>query len=573
MTSADTIRRIQPQDVPFSGSEMTDAEVDRLVSISGFDKLDPNYRDSKQFRNLLRTHARVVRCQQGDIICREGDWGHSAFLILSGTVVVEIESAAWKLPDEVLGRRAPKRKSFFQAVAQLWNNPRQPEYRDRSDYLSLDSRIGARRTGEDMRIYLQDVPAVLERRRHKFLEPGTFFGELAALGRTTRTATLFARDEVELLEFRWQGLRDMMRRDKGFRKNVDESYRQNALLAFLQSSPILEHLRDDEQAMQMLVQEAKLQTYGEYDQVGSFKKIAEEGAARGLENEPLIAQEGDHPHGAIMIRTGLARVSQRFHHGHRTISYLAPGQVFGLQEIIDGWKTSEPVMLQYSLRAIGFLTVVVLSTSLIEQCLLEREPSHSAPSNRQKVASGPRIDPARTNQEFLEFLMENRLVNGTATMLIDLDRCTRCDDCVRACASAQNNNPRFLRHGPVHDNVMVANACMHCQDPVCMIECPTGAIGRRMDEGMVTINDQTCVGCANCANNCPYDAIRMVEIRNEQGAFIRDENTQLPIRKATKCDLCVDQLGGPACQRACPHDALVRMDMGDFESLVEWRNR
>jgi Fe-S-cluster-containing dehydrogenase component len=158
-------------------------------------------------------------------------------------------------------------------------------------------------------------------------------------------------------------------------------------------------------------------------------------------------------------------------------------------------------------------------------------------------------------------------------MLIDLDRCTRCDDCVRACASTHDNNPRFVRQGPIFDNVMIANACMHCQDPVCMIECPTGAIGRLEDEGFVTINDLTCIGCGMCAKNCPYEAIRMVEIRDSSGAFIRDPDTHMPIVKATKCDLCAAQWGGPACQRACPHDALVRIEMRDVERLTEWENR
>ena len=65
----------------------------------------------------------------------------------------------------------------------------------------------------------------------------------------------------------------------------------------------------------------------------------------------------------------------------------------------------------------------------------------------------------------------------------------------------------------------------------------------------------------------------MVEIRREDGSYIRDATTHKPIVKATKCDLCVDQLGGPACQRACPHDALVRMDMSNVETLAAWHNR
>jgi Fe-S-cluster-containing hydrogenase component 2 len=106
-----------------------------------------------------------------------------------------------------------------------------------------------------------------------------------------------------------------------------------------------------------------------------------------------------------------------------------------------------------------------------------------------------------------------------------------------------------------------------------MIECPTGAIHREVSQGNVVINDQTCIGCSACANNCPYGAIRMVEIRHPDGQFIRDNETQLPIVKATKCDLCVDQHGGPACQRACPHGAMVRVDMQDVKSLADWLKR
>ena len=91
--------------------------------------------------------------------------------------------------------------------------------------------------------------------------------------------------------------------------------------------------------------------------------------------------------------------------------------------------------------------------------------------------------------------------------------------------------------------------------------------------GQVAINDSTCIGCATCANSCPYDNIRMVEARDSNGALIRDTATKAPIFKATKCDLCLDQLGGPACQRACPHDALERVDMQNLPDLGRWLNR
>ncbi len=119
---------------------------------------------------------------------------------------------------------------------------------------------------------------------------------------------------------------------------------------------------------------------------------------------------------------------------------------------------------------------------------------------------------------------------------------------------------------------MVANACMHCADPVCMIGCPTGAIHRDSFEGEVVINPITCIGCGVCANQCPYNSIRIVETRDTKGEILLASDAK-PILKATKCDLCLDQLGGPACVRACPHDALARVNLNTLDEFVDWLNR
>jgi Fe-S-cluster-containing dehydrogenase component len=462
---------------------------------------------------------------------------------------------------------------LFQAIAQWWSNHKVPEYRDVTTY-GPGSGTSQRHLGDDTRIYLQDVPALLDRYRTVSLGEGELFGELAALGRTRRTATVFAQGSVQLLEMRWQGLRDLMRKDAGFRKQIDESFRSNALRSFLASCPVFSHLAEDQESLNEVIRGADLATYGEYDKVGTFRELADEGTRTNLANEPIIAAEGDYPNGIIMVRSGLARVSRRHHNGHMTVSYLCPGQVFGYNEIAEGHSTNEPVPLKHSLRAIGFISVVTIPTPLVERHLVETLPDKpAARQDAQAAAQGPMLQSHHITEDFIEFLIQERFVNGTQTMLIDLDRCTRCDDCVKACATAHDNDPRFVRQGPIHQQVMVANACMHCQDPVCMIECPTGAISRHENEGIVQINDRTCIGCATCSKNCPYEAIRMVEIREQDGSFIRDSATMQPIVKATKCDLCVDQLGGPACQRACPHDALVRMDMSELDALADWQNR
>ena len=232
---------------------------------------------------------------------------------------------------------------------------------------------------------------------------------------------------------------------------------------------------------------------------------------------------------------------------------------------------------RHSLRAIGYVDVLFIPTATVEKYIFPQwDPEVLDQLVAKELAAQPSPEDGGEDSlpdDILEFLVENRTINGTATMLIDMERCTRCDDCVRACASTHENNPRFIRNGPLVGGVMVANACMHCVDPVCMIGCPTGAIHRETLQGQVVINDDTCIGCSTCANSCPYHNIHMVPVRNEDGEPILDESTKAPIQKATKCDLCVEQLGGPACARACPHDAMIRADMGDFDAVARFFER
>jgi Fe-S-cluster-containing dehydrogenase component len=322
-------------------------------------------------------------------------------------------------------------------------------------------------------------------------------------------------------------------------------------------------------------------TFGDYDWSGEYKRLAQAGSVR-PEKEPVIVAEGDYPNGIVLLRAGFARVSQKFGGGERTLNYIGAGQVFGLNEIAHNWRRKDaPVNFQFSLRAIGYTHLLVIPTRVMEEIVLPSLPKNELPplcgdasspkSAESDFDSAPPETAARekVGAEVLEFLTENRFFNGTATMVIDLDRCTRCDDCVRACASTHDNNPRFLRHGPNAGRLMIANACMHCADPVCMIGCPTGAIHRESFAGQVVINPATCIGCKSCASNCPYDAIRMAEVRDERGELLVDQELK-PIAKATKCDLCVENWGGPACERACPHGALTRMNLNNLNSLAKW---
>jgi Fe-S-cluster-containing hydrogenase component 2/CRP-like cAMP-binding protein len=103
------------------------------------------------------------------------------------------------------------------------------------------------------------------------------------------------------------------------------------------------------------------------------------------------------------------------------------------------------------------------------------------------------------------------LIQGQRLMLIDLDRCTRCDECVRACVNTHDDGQsRLFLDGPRFGNYLVPTTCRSCLDPVCMIGCPVGAI-HRGGNGEMRIEDW-CIGCDLCAKNCPYGSIHMRDV-------------------------------------------------------------
>ncbi|MGA9341639.1 MAG: 4Fe-4S dicluster domain-containing protein [Rhodanobacteraceae bacterium] len=585
MTEAVGMEKPKRWDVPFATEvaegqapgEMTQAAIDRLMQVEPFRSMDATrFPASLPLRGIVQNDTRVRTYRDREVIVREGDYGNSAFLILTGKVRVVLEG----LDPVEIGRQTAQRLSPLQSLKRLLKNPTSPESRDSRRYPQMQSHGGADPSLSMTMAIAADMPTPrvsadkLAATRSTVLGGSSagqyeLFGELAALGRIPRATTVVADGDCALLEIRWQGLRDLRKHDTAMREWVDRVYRERGLAATLANAPLLSGL--DEHQTRAIAAVAEFETFGSFDWYGSYKSLREQGSASRLGDEPLIAEQGHYPNGLIMIRAGFARLSRRHGNGERTVSYLSRGDVYGLTEIAHNADSDHQISLGYSLRAIGYVDIVRVPTRTVEELILPTLPASAIPplptdTDTLKRGTGD------IETSFLEFLVENRFINGTATMMIDMDRCVRCDDCVRACAAGHDNNPRFVRHGRIQDHYMVANACMHCMDPVCMIGCPTGAIHRDPLHGEVVINDRTCVGCGTCANSCPYENIRMVALRDStrDDAIMMDAQRGEPIIKATKCDLCVAHAGGPACERACPHDALIRIDMRDKQKLAAW---
>jgi Fe-S-cluster-containing dehydrogenase component len=104
-------------------------------------------------------------------------------------------------------------------------------------------------------------------------------------------------------------------------------------------------------------------------------------------------------------------------------------------------------------------------------------------------------------------------------------------------------------------------SCLHCEDAPCVTVCPTGASYKRVEDGIVLVNESDCIGCGLCAWSCPYGAR---ELDMAEGVM-------------KKCTLCVDRIYNenlpevdrvPSCVRTCPAGARHFGDLGDPDSDV-----
>ena len=155
--------------------------------------------------------------------------------------------------------------------------------------------------------------------------------------------------------------------------------------------------------------------------------------------------------------------------------------------------------------------------------------------------------------------------------LINSDDCIGCKACELACKDLHSYDvgPRLRRvyevcgggwavdeaTGACTPNGVFSYAitysCGHCDSPLCFASCPTGAIVKDEDTGIVTIDADACIGCGDCVDACPYGAPQMVDAKGV----------------AEKCDMCIDLINRgeePACVAICPQRAL---SIGDIEEL------
>ncbi len=157
-------------------------------------------------------------------------------------------------------------------------------------------------------------------------------------------------------------------------------------------------------------------------------------------------------------------------------------------------------------------------------------------------------------------------------VFVNPERCIGCLQCEFACAvehsASQDEMLAFLETPVPRKRVHVEagpvatfafpNRCRHCDPAPCLQVCPTGAITRDDEHGVVLVEPRRCIGCAMCAMVCPFDVLTFHPVADGPAAGVA---------VAVKCDGCVERLRQgrvPACTEVCKVGALVFGDLNDL---------
>jgi Fe-S-cluster-containing dehydrogenase component len=179
-------------------------------------------------------------------------------------------------------------------------------------------------------------------------------------------------------------------------------------------------------------------------------------------------------------------------------------------------------------------------------------------------------------------------------MVIDLQKCVGCDSCTVAC-KAENRTPPGVsynvvmeeEHGefPEVTRTNVPRPCMQCENPPCVQVCPVSAT-YKMDDGVVNIDYDRCIGCRYCIIACPYGAryfdfgenyddevAEAGEVTSPEYGVDRGkrEAGKSPVGNVRKCSFCTHRLERgeePACVETCIGDARNMGDLDDPDSEV-----
>jgi Fe-S-cluster-containing dehydrogenase component/CRP-like cAMP-binding protein len=432
---------------------------------------------------------------------------------------------------------------------------RQGEWGGNTFYFSTDSKLS---------VYVTDEAG--STRKAGYIEPGSCFGEMSVLAGVPRNATVVASPDappVTILEVLRPALR-LLRSLKKFAEKVDSTYRDHGV----------------QNTIAKLQEEA-----GPGLSANDFAAIKGLGQFLAYGKHHVLAQEGKPIEKLVLIRSGWVRrvrgVPIFLHTMHESgpnvfipEDFLGAGNCLGL-EALKGQAT-----WSYSAASMARSEVFEIPLAALRN---DRELCDRVANafGAFSVATHDATLEARSQPRAIaaaEKEIATGIVDAVNLLVMDMDLCIRCGNCSLACHKVHGQS-RLLRRGihierPVTlassrtQHVLSPSVCMHCKDPECLTGCPTSAIFRD-PRGHVDINATACIGCFDCATQCPYNAISMVpRVGKTAVPGTTETESEGEDMVAIKCNLCENTPLNPpgsskpaySCEENCPTGALVRVN-------------
>ena len=381
------------------------------------------------------------------------------------------------------------------------------------------------------------------------LKTGQFFGEMALVSGRRRAGTVRANTPCVLIETPRRVMQKLIESVQSMRRILNEVAIKWVVHVCIGLSLTEEELND-------VASHAILKTY-----------------AAGEE----LFHEGDQADGLYLIQSGSVTVSRMIGGKEVVLFYVAAGNYVGEMSLVSGEPRYGTVRAAIATEAVfidaGRMSDIIARNPEIRSALDARYLQHLQDQEKRQQFesisdSSGSISSQSTPSNLISFLIQQGVGEATDVLLIDESLCVRCNHCEEACAETHGGATRLDRDaGPIFANIRVPTSCRHCEHPHCMIDCPPDAI-HRAPHGEVYIDD-SCIGCGNCQQNCPYDVIQMAVIQEqpERNLFqmllgIQPKAVAVVdgTKVAVKCDMCKDIPEGPVCVRACPVGAALRVN-------------
>ncbi|MGH9755229.1 MAG: cyclic nucleotide-binding domain-containing protein [Blastocatellia bacterium] len=432
---------------------------------------------------------------------------------------------------------------------------------------------------------------------------GVQFGEMSVLAGTQRNATVRApKDQtVQVLEVQRPALR-LLRKLPAFGQALDATYRKHGRANLIQEIAKITDLSSA--AISQLEAISKFRVYAKNHALFRAGELA---------NKLYVLKSGWArltPKTQLMNIEGGERVSRGLTCNWNKKSgetYVGPSHCFGVDAITrDGeWEYTCTLMERSEVLEIS-ISKLRQQPELRETLLLAFSGMAIPTDAKAWLESREPAPVAKAQGE----LIETGLVDATNLLVMDMDLCVRCGNCSMACHQIHGqsrlvrrgihvNRPVSLKKNSSYQSLLAPMVCLHCKDPECLTGCPTGAIARFPD-GQVDIDHKTCIGCADCATQCPYNAISMIPRKaaapdEEKGRkegrkvgrwkrWLRLAAEPLPPAVeqtddllAVKCNLCAGTPLNPkgakrqaySCEESCPTGALLRVDPRSYFAEVK----